>query len=242
MRIAIADDDKDARDFAHEVLSLPGYNCVTFGNGRDLVAQLKRETFDLLLLDWNMPGMTAIEVIEWVRQNLTDVPKMIVLTSRSHDNDVSFALDAGADDFIVKPSSAKVIQARVKAALRSSNIASPANRMVQHGRFGFDHLDQSVSFDGGSVHLTAKEFALALLLFENMQRPLSRGYILQRIWKNTVDLSTRTLDMHISKVRSKLALRPEHGFRLQTIFGYGYRLDTFDDKVSDVSGEAVPAN
>jgi len=87
-----------------------------------------------------------------------------------------------------------------------------------------------VGFDDKVVRLTAKEFELALLFFENLQRPLSRGYILEKIWNNAVDLSTRTLDMHVSKVRTKLDLRPENGHRLQTIFGYGYRLDTYADE------------
>lgn len=227
MRIAIADDDKQARDHVEATLSLAGHECRAFSNGRDVISQLKRETFDLLLLDWNMPGLTAIEVINWTRQNLADVPRIIVLTSRSDDQDVAFALDAGADDFITKPSSSEVIRARVTAALRRTRASNGEERIERRGIFSFDRLDFSVAYGGNTVRLTPKEFTLALLFFDNLQRPLSRGYILQRIWNNTVDLSTRTLDMHVSKIRSKLCLRPENGYRLQTISGYGYRLDTY---------------
>lgn len=233
MRIAIADDDKVAREHAEVTLSLAGYQCSTFSNGRDVIAQLKRETFDLLLLDWNMPGLTAIEVIEWTRQNLVDVPRIIVLTSRSGDHDIAHALDAGADDFITKPSSGEVIRARVMATLRRTKSSQNDERLEQRGIYTFDRLDQSVTFHGETVRLTQKEFALALLFFDNLQRPLSRGYILQRLWNNTVDLSTRTLDMHASKIRSKLGLRPENGYRLQTVSGYGYRLDTYDAAVAE---------
>lgn len=237
MRIAIADDDKEARMFAYEVLSQAGHYCTQFANGRDLIAELKAETFDLLLLDWNMPGMTAIEVIDWTRRNMPVVPRSIVLTTRSDEQDIVFALEAGADDFITKPSSAEVIRARVAATLRRGAPAPSEERIVVRGRYTFDRLEKAVSFDNEMATLTAKEFDLALLFFDNLQRPLSRGYILQRIWNNAVDLSTRTLDMHVSKLRSKLQLKPENGYRLQTIFGYGYRFDAFDQSGGGFGGE-----
>jgi DNA-binding response OmpR family regulator len=235
MRIAIADDDKDAREFAQHTLSLAGHQCSAFANGRDIIAQLKRETFDLILLDWNMPGLSAIDVIEWVRQGLSDVPRIIVLTSRVSDADIAFALDAGADDFITKPASGEVIRARVAATLRRASKEQATKRVEQREVFAFDRLDQAVTFGGTVVRLTPKEFDLALLFFDNLQRPLSRGYILQRIWNNTADLSTRTLDMHVSKIRTKLGLRPENGYRLQTISSYGYRLDKFNDDLAEAS-------
>lgn len=237
MRIAIADDDKEARKFAYDVLASAGHYCTQFVSGRDLIAALKSETFDLLLLDWNMPGFNAIEVIDWTRRNMADVPPAIVLTTRSDEKDIVFALEAGADDFITKPSSADVIRARVAATLRRVTPTPNEGRFTTRGRYMFDRLEKSVSFDGETATLTAKEFDLALLFFDNLQRPLSRGYILQRIWNNATDLSTRTLDMHVSKLRAKMKLRPENGHRLQTIFGYGYRLDAFDGNFGDYVNE-----
>ena len=233
MRIAIADDEMAARDYVAEILTTAGYDCVTCSNGRDLIARLKRETFDLLVLDWNMPGMTAIDVIEWVRTSQEHDPRVIVLTSRSEEKDMTFALDAGADDFITKPGSPDVIRARVAAALRRREIGQQSARFDRRGRYVFDKLEQSVALDGQAIKVTSKEFALAILFFDNLHRPLSRGYILQRIWSNTADLSTRTLDMHVSKIRTKLGWRPDNGYRLQTIVGYGYRLDAFDEDSAD---------
>jgi DNA-binding response OmpR family regulator len=83
--------------------------------------------------------------------------------------------------------------------------------------------------NGESIKLTSKEFQLAVLFFENINRPLSRGYIFSQVWSSANDLETRTLDMHMSRVRSKLALRPENGFVIQTVFGFGYRMDTYQD-------------
>lgn len=228
-RIAIADDDKAAREYLEEVLVPVGYKCQSFSNGRDLISRLKRETFDLLVLDWNMPGMTAIEVMDWAKRTLDELPRIIVLTSRSDEQDLTFALDAGADDFITKPGSPEVIRARIGAALRRLDGTARSGRLEERGRYRFDRLEQTVSFDEHKVKLTSKEFALALFFLDNMQRPLSRGYIMQRIWGDTTDLTTRTLDMHVSKIRNKLKLRPEHGLRLQTIFGFGYRLDVYNE-------------
>ena len=230
MRIAIADDDKDMREYVYDVLSQAGHTCVKFASGRDVVSHLKRETFDLLLLDWNMPGMSAIYVIEWTHRNLTDAPRAIVFTSRNDEQDIVHALDAGADDFISKPASASVIRARVGAALRRAGSGERENQLEVRGAFTFDRLNRTVLFGEETAQLTTKEFDLALLFFDNVQRPLSRGYILERIWNNAVDLSTRTLDVHVSNLRVKLKLRPENGHRLQTVFGYGYRLETYDDR------------
>jgi DNA-binding response OmpR family regulator len=238
MRIGVADDDPIARSFAIEVLQGAGHSCIGMANGRDVVSQLKRETFDLLLLDWNMPGMSAIEVIAWARRNLAEIPKMIVLTSRESDSDIVHALDMGADDFISKPAAPNVLRARVAAVLRRAPDAQADQRYITHGRYCFDLLEMSVRHDDDEVRMTAKEFELALLFFENLQRPLSRGYILERIWNSTIDLSTRTLDMHVSKVRSKLKLKPENGYRLQTVFGYGYRLDGFGNTQNDGVAQA----
>ena len=112
MRIAIADDDKEALDYAMGVLERAGHTCMCFARGHGVVAALKNETFDLLLLDWNMPGFSALDVIAWARQNLRQVPRIIVLTSRNDEQDIVHALDAGADDFISKPGSEEVIRAR----------------------------------------------------------------------------------------------------------------------------------
>lgn len=235
VRIAIADDDRDSRAFVTELLTRSGYGCVDYPDGLDLVAQLKRETYDLLLIDWNMPKMNALGVIDWVRQNLSEPPKIIVLTSRSEEKDIVEALDRGADDFITKPSSPGVIRARVAANLRKVAAGEKDGRLIAYGDYTFDTLLGTVSFNGKEVKLTAKELALAMLLFENLRRPLSRTYMFEKIWNNSAEIATRTLDVHISKLREKLCLRPANGYRLQTVFGYGYRLDTHSDENADAA-------
>lgn len=228
MRIAIADDDEISLNFVEQVLARRGHSCRQFRGGGDLIAALKRDTFDLLILDWNMPETSGIEVIEWAKAHLEVPPPMLILTSRSEKDDVAMGLNAGADDFIIKPESPEAILARVDAVLRRSARRTPASRIETFGSYVFDRSTENVTMAGEPVELTSKEFSLALHLFTNQDRPLSRTYIFESVWKGSAGLSTRTVDMHISRVRTKLNLRAEAGYRLQTIFGYGYRLEKLE--------------
>ena len=230
MRIAIADDDLEIRMFVADALTAGGHLCVLFANGREMITALQRDSFDMLVIDWNMPILDGIDVIRWAYDHMSPVPPIIVLTSRADKSDVVQALEAGADDYIIKPEAADVILARVAAAFRRVGPRPSSERVEAYGPYQFDRLTSSVRYGDKNVALTAKEFALARLFFENFHRPLARGYILQMIWNSVADLPTRTLDMHVSRLRTKLELRPENGYSLQTVFGFGYRLESFAEE------------
>jgi len=225
MRIGVVDDDEASIAFISQVLAASGHSCVHFSRSSDVLPALRDDTFDLLILDWNMPDLSGIEIVTWARANITPSPPIIMLTSRSDKEDIAAALNAGADDFIVKPESAIVIAARVDALLRRSHV-TPRQDEQAFGPYRFDLRNERVSLHGTDVMLTGKEFALALLFFNSLHKPLSRRYIMARIWKSMADLSTRTLDMHVSRIRAKLKLCADNGYRLETVFGYGYRLET----------------
>jgi DNA-binding response OmpR family regulator len=226
MRIGIVDDESDILEFMGQVLRACGHTCTPFRRSLDLVSALRRETFDLLVLDWNMPEMSGLDVIEWVQANASPRPPIIMLTSRSDKDDIASALNAGADDFIIKPESATVIQARVEAVLRRTRAPAVTDQHERFGRYLFDRRNAEVTLDGTVITLTAKEFALAHAFFSNLHKPLSRGYLMEKVWQSFAELSTRTLDMHVSRIRAKLQLRSDNGYRLLTVFGYGYRLET----------------
>lgn len=228
MRIAIADDEKDMRDYVGHTLEQAEYSYAKFSNGRELITALQRETFDLLVIDWNMPEQSGIEVIYWARANLTPCPPMIIMTSRSDSTDIVAALEAGADDYIVKPVEPAVLVARVRSALRRVIPQVVVQRFQSYSGFELDRSSNTVVAYGKVIALTPKEFALAELFLQNGHRSLSRNYILQAVWNSVADLPTRTLDMHVSRVRAKLGLNPSNGFRLQTVFGYGYRFEQFE--------------
>lgn len=227
MRIAIVDDDEISRDFVSLVLSQQGHSCIPFHRSRDVPLALQRDTYDMLIVDWNMPDLTGIDIVTWARANLPKCPPVIMLTSRADKDDVAAALNAGADDFIVKPESAIVIAARVEALLRRTSVQPVESRIETYGPYTFDRLNEAATLHGEPVALTAKEFALARLFFANQHKPLSRRYLMETVWKSVAELSTRTLDMHVSRIRAKLGLRSDNGYRLQTVFGYGYRLESF---------------
>ena len=226
MKIGIVDDDDTMLQFVSRLFDAEGYRCESFRRGRDLVSALARETFDLLILDWNMPDMSGMEILNWVQAQISPAPHVIMLTSRSDKDDVAAALHAGADDYIVKPESAIVIAARVQAVMRRAQPKPTAERFERFGAYEFDRGGEAVTLNGVPIVLTGKEFALAYLFFVNQHKPLSRRYLMEAVWKSLADLTTRTLDMHVSRIRTKLQLRSENGFRLQTVFNYGYRLES----------------
>lgn len=224
MKVAILDHDRTVLDAVADLLEDAGYSCATFENGRQLFRALHRETFDLFIIDWNLPDLPGLNVLEWIRNQIGAQPPVLLLTNRMSDEDLVAGLRAGADDFVSKPYQPAVLLARVEALARRSTM-NLSRTTESYGPFDFELTSKSLRRRGEVVHLTPKEFSLALLLFRNLNRAVSRAYIFETIWGIDPDLSTRTLDIHISKIRAKLGLRPEAGYRLTPVYGYGYRLE-----------------
>jgi DNA-binding response OmpR family regulator len=225
MRCAVLDDDKAQTELVSKLLADAGHGCEVFHQGRTLINRLRQDTFDLLVIDWNMPGMSGIEVLETVRQGQHATLPVLMITSRADDEDVVTGLAAGADDYIVKPLNPVIFSARVEAALRRAQLNRPQKSAASYGVYSFDVPTETATVHGEPVKLTAKEMALAMMLFENMSRPLSRSYLLESIWGQSPDAETRTLDAHVSRIRSKLNLRAENGYRVLPVYSYGYRLE-----------------
>lgn len=225
MRVAILEDESAHADLIEAVLRAEAHSAVRFRAGRELIARLRQETFDLLLLDWNLPDLSGLEVLNWVRTSLASPPPVVMITARNAAADVVSALDGGADDFVVKPIERNVLTARIRAVLRRAYPSETAVGRETVAGYQFDPMTETVSWSGQSAKLTSKEYALALTLFRNLNRPLGRAYLLESIWGRHPNLATRTLDAHVSRVRRKLRLRPEFGYRLAPVYSYGYRLE-----------------
>lgn len=225
MKIAVLDDDPIQVEAISKVVEGIGCSAAGFTRAAALLSALRRETFDLLIVDWTLPDRSGLEVIQWVRLNMEPPPPMLLVTSRNEDADVVAGLEAGADDFLSKPLSPAVLAARVNALLRRAYRRGGEGRAEEHAGFVFDPAASTVTYGGETVSLTAKEFALALVLFRNLHRALSRNYLIEAIWGGDPGLNSRSLDMHVSRVRSKLNLRPTAGFRLTPVYSYGYRLE-----------------
>lgn len=229
MRVAIADDEQEILDQVTAVVEAAGHEVDCFRNGIDLQNALKRETYDVVLLDWNMPGLTGLEIVSWATEHMASRPPFILLTSRRDKGEVIRGLEAGATDYIVKPEAEEVIRARIEAAGRRAEKPS-TDRILNFGIYEFDQKESTLSKSDEAVALTAKEYQLALLFFQNIDRPLSRGYLFSRVWGGNANLETRTIDMHVSRLRSKLELKPHNGFVIRTVFGFGYRMDSFAEE------------
>ena len=226
MRVIIADDESDVVAHLKQIIKEMGHEAVGYTDGQAFSDVMLREVFDLVILDWNIRGKDSTSLLAWINKTLPKRPPVIIMTNRSAKRDITEALNAGADDYITKPEERSVIAARVSALLRGTTQGGAFDTESAYGIYNMNRLDQSVTMHGKTVILTAKEFELAELFFKNTDLTLSRNYIMQTIWRTTATLATRTLDMHISRVRAKLDLKPENGFQIFTVFGYGYRLES----------------
>ena len=232
MRICVLDDDLSQTAFVAQTLTAAGHFCQVFTEGKSLIHELRQQPYDLLLLDWNMPEMPGDVVLKWVRQNLTTNLPVLFLTSRSVESDIVQMLNAGADDYILKPVSRPVLLARVEALLRRIYMHQNEVTEETYGIYRFDLTTQTALVNEVAATLTQKEFELALLLFRNLSRPLSRTHMRESVWRQDVDIPSRTIDTHVSQIRSKLVLRPQNGYRITPIYSYGYRLEKVGNESS----------
>lgn len=228
MRTAILEDDVNQSQVLARWLTEAGHDCHSFESGKALIRNLGRETYDLLLLDWNIPDMNGPEVLAWVRNSLRSTVPVIFVTAQHSENAIVEALSSGADDYLVKPVRRRELVARALAVYRRAHAESANETGFELPPYRFDVKGRRVEVRGQAVDLTEKEFDLALFLFRECGRVLSRGHILERIWGRNSNVVTRTVDTHMSRLRTKLDLGVQNGVRLSSVYSYGYRLEKVD--------------
>ena len=223
------DDDRSQTDLVCQVLASAGHICHPFLSGKEMLIQLRRESYDMLIIDWQVPDLSGAEVLIWAREKLPPNLPVLFMTSRSGEDDIVAGLAAGADDYMIKPVRRGELVARVQALLRRAYPSQSPVEQIQFGDYVFEARTNRLTVTGSPIEVTQKEFDLALLFFRNLGRPLSRAYILEAVWSRDVEIPSRTMDTHVSRVRSKLQLRPENGFRLAPVYSYGYRLEQISE-------------
>lgn len=228
MRLAILDDDRELCAEVALAMRTAGHSCFEFYSGESLRRALRRESYDLLVLDSELPDLSGIDLLAWVRSTLPSPPPVIMLTGPAADGESVSGLDSGADDHISKPVESKVLKAHVEALLRRSYGEIGSQRIESFGDHVFDPMSKTVTVRGDIIDVTAKEFGLALQLFRNLNRPLSRAHLMETVWGRNPEAPSRTLDAHVSQIRGRLGLRPENGLRLASVYSFGYRLESLD--------------
>jgi DNA-binding response OmpR family regulator len=227
MYICILEDDLAlSKEVASQVDAL-GHRTAIFNNGGDVIRALKIETFDLFILDWHVPGRSGVQVLEYIRQARQLQTPILFLTSRSDEKDLISVFQLGADDYCTKPLKPREFCVRVEALLRRAYPITQISNQRTFLNYTFDVNTQIVRFGDQFIKLSEKEFQLALILFENMDRALSRQRLFIEVWGGVTTTPTRTLDVHISWLRKKLDLSAtSKTLFIKSIHGYGYRLST----------------
>lgn len=236
MRIALLEDDVDQAKLMQVWLEESGYSCQHFINAKDFLKNIVLESYDLLVIDWLLPDMNGDEVVAWVRENKDWHIPVLFVTIRDTEEDIVHALERGADDFMIKPVKPRELMARINALIRRA-IHLEHDQPMDVPPFSLDPLSRSITRDGQLIEMTHKEFDLAMFLFRNMGRILSRGHILESVWGRSPKVNTRTVDTHISRLRNKMGLNKEHGWKLNAIYQHGYRLERLEeDDIKQDSG------
>lgn len=225
MRIAVLDNDRSQADLISQVLTSAGHTCQTFDSGKDMLAQLRKDSTDMLILDWQLAEPGGAEILRRAKEKLSAATPMMFITNSSAEDDIVAGISAGADDYMIKPLRRGELVARVQALLRRAYPTQNGAEQLQFGPYIFETRPGRLLMDGAVIEVTHKEFYLALLFFRNIGRPLSRAYIHEAVWIRETAVPSRTMDTHVSRVRNKLQLRPENGFRLVPVYSYGYRLE-----------------
>lgn len=216
MKLLVVEDDTKVARFLTRLLSEEGYTADSVARGEDAVRQASTGLYALVVLDWMLPDLDGLSVVRELRRRGVRVP-VLMLTARGEVSEKVLALDAGADDFVVKPFELEELLARVRALLRRSANAGRA----EAGPIRIDFEQRRATVQGAPLDLTAKEYAVLLHLVHRAERVVSRSELLAQVWGSQFDPGSNLVDVHVSRLREKLG---DFAWMIETHRGVGYRL------------------
>ena len=224
-RILIVEDEESFSDPLSYSLRKEGYEVAVADTGTDGLRVFSAHGADLVLLDLMLPGMSGTEVCREIRRT-SSVP-VIMLTAKDDEFDKVLGLELGADDYVTKPYSSRELLARIKAVLRRGHESSDAaeDSTLRAGHIMMDVERHVVQVHGRDVALPLKEFELLEMLLRNVDRVLTRGQLIDRVWGANYVGDTKTLDVHVKRLRAKIEGDPKNPVHLVTVRGLGYKLD-----------------
>ncbi|WP_434969054.1 response regulator [Microbacterium sp. bgisy207] len=225
-RVLLVEDEPDLADPLAYLLRREGYEVEIAEDGPTALASFRELGADIVLLDLMLPGMPGTEVCRQLRAS-SPVP-IIMLTAKDSEVDIVVGLELGADDYVTKPYSARELLARMRAVLRrlSTAEADLDDRVLEGGRVTLDIDRHTVSVDGSEISMPLKEFELLEVLMRNAGRVLTRGQLIDRVWGTDYFGDTKTLDVHIKRIRSRIEKNPSDPTMLVTVRGLGYRFES----------------
>ncbi|GEB45112.1 two-component system response regulator RegX3 [Microbacterium sp. AG157] len=224
-RVLIVEDEPDLADPLAYLLRREGYEVEIAEDGALALAAFRERGADIILLDLMLPGMPGTEVCRQVR--LASQVPIIMLTAKDSEVDIVVGLELGADDYVTKPYSTRELLARMRAVLRrrAPEEADLDDRILSGGRVVLDIDRHTVAVDGGEINIPLKEFELLEVLMRNAGRVLTRGQLIDRVWGTDYFGDTKTLDVHIKRIRSRIEQNPSEPSMLVTVRGLGYRFE-----------------
>lgn len=221
-RVLVVDDEPDIVALVAYHLAKAGFRVSTATDGKDALEQAKREIPALVVLDLMLPGLSGFDVLEAMRRNdETRSIAVLMLTARRDEPDRIRGLSLGADDYLTKPFSPAELVLRVKAILRRTGAQTQKDDVLEFGDVSINRSTHSVSVAGNPIDLTPTEYKLLILLAERRGRVQARSHLLQSVWDAAPDIQTRTVDMHVQRLRTKLGAA---GDLIETVRGFGYRI------------------
>ncbi|MBK98412.1 MAG: DNA-binding response regulator [Balneola sp.] len=228
-RILLIEDEPSLIFTLRDTLENEGYIVIVCEDGEEAVGLAQKNKPDIIILDIMLPGKNGYEICQELRALKFTIP-IIILTAKNQELDKVKGLDIGADDYITKPFGVKELLARIQARLRRTGTYSSSNNidLLQLGATKIDLLESKVIFgDGRRNELTARETELIKYLLEAGGEPVSRDELLEKVWRYEYSTNTRTVDVHISKLRAKIESLPDEPRHLITLHGVGYLLKTY---------------
>jgi DNA-binding response OmpR family regulator len=219
-RLLIIDDDARLATMVSDYLAAAGFAVDRRLTGREGLAALERTAYDAVILDVMLPDLDGFEVCRMIRMR-AQTP-ILMLTARGEDTDRIVGLEIGADDYLPKPFNPRELQARIRAIMRRSRGAAPADGALRFGRLQIDRESRAVRLDGEERTLTSHQFDLLVALAENAGRVLNRERLLDIVKGEELEAFDRSIDVHISRIRSAIEDDPKHPRRIITVRGAGY--------------------
>ena len=224
IQVLIVEDEESLADPLAYLLRKEGFEVTVVADGPSALAEFDRAGADIVLLDLMLPGMSGTDVCKHLRAR-SSVP-VIMVTARDSEIDKVVGLELGADDYVTKPYSARELIARIRAVLRrGADADDAAERVLEAGPVRMDIERHLVTVDGVQVPMPLKEFELLAFLMRNRGRVLTRGQLIDRVWGADYVGDTKTLDVHVKRLRSKIEPDPANPVRLLTVRGLGYKLE-----------------